>query len=236
VSINYSIDIPPGGFVSLEGELRRLAEGLLYEVSDRAAVRAKNAIRRDMAGAKLGRLGQAITHTSDKIKGEPITRRGNVSRASGVVYIRTKSPRTVGAIISYTEGSEITPKNPSGYLWIPTKQAQRIVGKGKARTRLTPGMWKSSGMEAKLGPLFRIRAASGNPVLVVRNVGVSEVGARGGRPRGLTKSGRPRKGDRVAELVPIFTGIPRTARQARVNVRQRAFEAAQQAAAELRGV
>ena len=73
-------------------------------------------------------------------------------------------------------------------------------------------------------------------MLVVRNVGVSEVGARNGRPRSLTKSGRPRKGDRAAELVVMFVGIRNASRKARINVRRRAFEAAQQAAAELRGV
>lgn len=232
--LDYRVEIPPGGFVTLGGELKRLAERLALDVSDRAAAKLKSQIRQDMAGAKLGRLGQAITHTSDKIKGGGVYRRGDVSRASGIVYIRSRSPRTVGAIISYTEGANITPKK-GRFLWFPTDQAQRLVGKGKARTRLTPALWKSSGMEAKLGRLFRIRGASGNPILVVRNVGVSAVGARGGKPRGLTKRGAARKGDRIAEIVPIFVGIPRTSRQARINVRQRAFQAAQQAAAELRG-
>lgn len=215
--------------------LGRLAERLALDVSDRAAQRALTAIRRDMSGARLGRLGQAITMTSDKRKGGKLYRRGDVARASGVIYIRSKSPRTVGAIISYTEGAQINPIKGQ-YLWIPTDSAQRLVGKGKARTRLTPATWESSGMAAKLGPLFRITSARGNPVLVVRNVGVSGVAGGSRRPRGLTKSGRPRKGDVAAELVPIFTGIPRTSRAARVNPRRRAFEAAQQAAAELRGV
>lgn len=235
MALDYRIEIPPGGFVTLGGELKRLAEGLAKDVSDRAAMRLKTQIRQDMAGAGLGRLGQAITATSDKQRGGQMYRRGGVSRASGIVYIRTRNPRTVGAIISYTEGAEITPKK-GRWLYFPTDQAQRIVGKGKGRKRLVPADWKSSGMEAKLGPLFRIRAAGGNPLLVVRDVGVSEVGGRGGKPRGLTKSGRPRKGDRVASLVVMFIGIPRTSRKVRLNVRQRAFEAAQQAAAELRGV
>jgi len=235
VALDYRIEIPPGGFVTLGGELKRLAENLALDVSDRAASKLKSSIRQDMAGAKLGRLGQAITNTSDKMRGGSVYRKGGVSRASGIVYIRTKSPRTVGAIISYTEGTEITPKK-GRYMWFPLETAQRVVGSGKQRRRLTPAMWKSSGLEAKLGPLFRIMGSDGLPLLVVRNVGVSAVGARGGRPRSLTKRGAPRKGDRVAELVPIFKGILRTSRSARINVRQRAFEAAQRAAAELRGV
>lgn len=234
MALTYDIEIPKGGFVAIEGDLRRMADRLILDVSDRAATRAKTAIRRDMSGAKLGRLGFAIGSTSDKAKGNPVLRRGDVSRASGVVFIRSKSPRTVGAIISYTEGAEITPKK-GRYLWYPLESAQRIVGTGKDRKRLTPALWKESGMEAKLGPLFRIRGEDGMPLLVVRSVGVSKLGARGGRPRSLTRSGRPRKGDRLAEIVPIFKGIPRTAREARVDVQQRAFESAQQAIFEVGG-
>lgn len=235
MGLEYSIEIPPGGFVTLGGELKRLAEGLAKDVSDRAASKLKTQIRQDMAGAKLGLLGQAITHTSDKARSGKVYRKGDISRASGIVYIRTKSLRTVGAIISYTEGADITPKK-GRYLWYPLESAQRIVGTKKQRRRLTPAMWASSGLQAKLGPLVQIKGSDGLPILGVRNVGVSAVGARGGRPRSLTKRGSPRKGDRAAEFVPIFKGILRTARAARINVRQRAFEAAQQAAAELRGV
>jgi len=243
VALDYRVEIPPGGFVTLGGELKRLAERLALDVSDRAAAKLKSQIRQDMAGARLGRLGQAITHTSDKIKGRGVYRRGDVSRASGIVHIRSRSPRTVGAIISYTEGANITPKK-GRYMWIPTDSAYRIArlpiprtGGGRATigVRLTPAWWRRT-MQSKLGRLFRIKGASGNPILVVRNVGVSAVGARGGKPRGLTKRGAARKGDRIAEIVPIFVGIPRTSRTARITVRQRAFQAAQQAAAELRGV
>jgi hypothetical protein len=235
VPLRYSIEIPPGGFVTLGGELKRLAEDLAKDVSDRAAAKLKNQIRQDMAGARLGRLGQAITHTSDKRRGGNVYRRGEVSRASGIVYIRTRSPRTVGAIISYTEGANILP-NKGRYLWYPLESAQRIVGRGKERRRLTPSEWASSGLLAKLGPLIQIKGSDGLPILGVRNVGIGQVKSGRVRPRSLTKSGRPRKGDAVAEFVPIFKGILRTSRAARVNVRQRAFEAAQQAAAELRGV
>jgi hypothetical protein len=244
VALDYRIEIPPGGFVTLGGELRRLAENLAKDVSDRAAMRLKSQIRQDMAGAGLGRLGMAITHTSDKARGGQMYRRGGISRASGIVYIRTRNPRSVGAIISYTEGATMTARNSSGFMWFPLDSAFRLarlpiprVGKGRATigVRLTPAWWRRT-MGPKLGPLIRIKGADGLPILGVRNVGVSVVGARGGKPRGLTKSGRARRGDRVAEFVPVFKGIRSTSRKARVNVRQRAFQAAQQAAAELRGV
>lgn len=236
MALDYRIEIPPGGFVTLGGEIKRLAENLAKDVSDRAAVKLKNQIRQDMAGAKLGRLGQAITHTSDKARGGNVYRRGDISRASGIVYIRTKSPRTVGAIISYTEGAEMVAKNPSGFMWYPLEAAQRVVGKGKSRKRLTPAMWESSGLQAKLGPLIKIRGSDGLPLLVVRNVGIGALKGGRTRARPLNKNGRPKKGDVAAEIVPIFKGIRATSRKARVNVRRRAFEAAQQAAAELRGV
>lgn len=236
MALDYRFEIPPGGFVTLGGELRRLAEQLALEVSDKAATNALRNIRADMAGARLGRLGQAITMTSDKRKGGRLYRQGGMVRASGVIYIRSKSPRTVGAIISYTEGARMAAKNPSGYMWYPLESAQRIIGKGAERKRLEPRFWASSGLEAKLGPLFRIRGTDGNPLLVVRNVGVSAVAGGSKRPRSLTKSGRPRKGDVLATIVPIFKGIRATSRAARVNPQRRAAEAVAQAASELRGV
>lgn len=244
MALSFGIEIPPGGFVTLGGQMRDLAEQLALDVSDRAARRALRGIREDMAGARLGRLGQAIGATSDKAKGRGVYRQGGISRASGVIFIRSRSPRTVGAIISYTEGAQIAAKNPSGYLWIPTDSAYRIarlpiprVGKGRATigARLTPFWWRRT-MEAKLGPLIFLRSTKGNPILAVRNVGVSAVAGGSKRPRSLTKSGLPRKGDRLAEIVPIFTGIRSTSRAARVFPQRRAREAAEQAAAELRGV
>lgn len=236
MALSFGLEIPPGGFVTLGGQMRDLAEQLALDVSDRAARRALRGIREDMAGARLGRLGQAIGATSDKAKGRGVYRQGGISRASGVIFIRSRSPRTVGAIISYTEGAQIAAKNPSGYLWYPLEAAQRIIGKGADRKRLEPRFWRSSGLEAKLGPLIRIRGADGNPLLVVRNVGVSGVAGGSKRPRSLTRSGRPRKGDVLAEIVPIFKGIRATSRAARVFPQRRAREAAEQAAAELRGV
>lgn len=235
MALDYRIEIPPGGFVTLGGEIRRLAENLALEVSDRAASRALSNIRQDMAGAKLGRLGQAITMTSDKRKGGRLYRQGDVARASGVIYIRSKSPRTVGAIISYTEGAQILPVK-GRWLWFPTENAQRVIGRGKERRRLTPALWRERGLDQKIGPLIRLRSVNGNPILAVRNVAVGQVAGGRTKVKPRLKSGRAPKGTVLRELVVMFVGIPRTSRQARVNVRGRAFEAAQQASAELRGV
>lgn len=235
MALEFSFDIPPGGFVALGGELKRLAENLALDVSDRAARKALTAIRADMAGAKLGRLGQAIGMTSDKAKGRGVYREGDVARASGVLFIRSKSPRTVGAIISYTEGAEITPVK-GRWLWFPTDDAQRVIGSGAERRRLTPALWRERGLDQKIGPLIRLRSVNGNPILAVKSVAVSQVAGGRRRAKRRLKNGGAPKGTRLAELVVMFVGIPRTSRQARVNVRGRAFEAAQRAAAELRGV
>jgi hypothetical protein len=235
MSLDYRIEIPPGGFVTLGGEIRRLAERLALEVSDRAATKALRNIRSDMAGAKLGRLGNAITMTSDKRKGGQLYRQGDTARASGVIYIRSKSPRTVGAIISYTEGSNILPVK-GRWLWFPTDNAQRVIGSKDQRRRLTPALWRQRGLDEKIGPLIRLRSVNGNPILAVKNVAVRRLAGGQTRARKRLKNGGAPKGTVAAELVVMFIGIPRTSRAARVNVRGRAFEAAKQAAAELKGV
>lgn len=232
--LRVDVDLPVGGFEATAREIDALAIQLAQDASDRASRQLLRTLREDMAGANLGRLGNALGQTSDKTKGT-VFKRGDIIRASGLVFIRSKSPRTVGAIISYTEGAEILPVK-GRWLWIPTDEVQRIVGSGKERARMTPALYKARGFEQKFGPLILIRSINGNPLLAVQNVGVSGVGARGGRVRGLTKGGRPRKGDRLKELAVLFVGIPRTSRAARVDPRLRAQEAATQVTAQLQGV
>ena len=244
MAMDYRLELPPGGFVSLGGELRRLAERLALEVSDRAARKALPKIRADMASAGLGRLGFGLGASSDLSLGKGVYRSGGVVRASGNIHIRSRSPRTVGAIISYTEGAQIAAKNASGYMWFPLDAAFRIarlpIPRISKRTRtigvrLTPAWWRRT-MEPKLGPLIRIRGADGNPLLVVRNVAVGQVAGGRSRVKRRLKSGRAPKGTVLAEIVPVFKGIRSTSRAARVFPQRRAFEAMQQAAGELRGV
>lgn len=179
----------------------------------RAAEKAKAKLRADMAGASLGRLGQAIGSTSDHRKGRGVYRRGNGWSASGIVHTRTMSERSLGAIEAYTSGAVIRPVR-SRWLWIPTNNIPRL---GKGRKRLTPGTWVSSGMETKIGPLVRIRASNGNPLLIVRNVGVSLAG-KSRSARSLRKNGMPRRGQARQEFIVAFIGIPHTWRAARVDV------------------
>lgn len=186
--------------------------------TDQGTTKLKNTIRSQMSGAGLGKLGQAIGSVSDKQKGGVRKRyAGGGFSVGGLVYVRTRSERTVGALTAYTAGAAIRPKR-ARWLWIPTDEIQRFAGSGKARRRLTPALWRSSGLDARIGPLVTIRSVNGYPLLVVKNVGVSLAGKKRSA-RSLTKSGRPRKGQVAKQFVVAFIGIPFTARAARVDVR-----------------
>lgn len=189
----------------------RRMEAAALIATDVASRQAQRQIRAEMAGARLGRLGQAIGQTSDMQKGR-IHRRGDGWSASGVVYVRSKSERTLGAIEAYTRGADIRPVR-GRWLWIPSDDIPRV----SKRERLTPALWVRNGLDRKIGPLVTIRSVNGYPLMVVKNVGVSATGAKRSA-KGLTKKGTARKGQRVKEFLVAFIGIPRTARAARVDV------------------
>lgn len=180
--------------------------------SDRMTVDAKNDLRRSMSGAGLGRLGLAIGSGSDIRKGGRVARRGAGFSASGWLYIRSKSERTVGAIQAYTEGATISPVK-GRWLWIATDSIPQRVGK----FRMTPQRYNASGLVNSIGPLVMIPGRnSGEALLVVRGVTTRLAG----RPnaRRAPRSGRARAGREVQDFVVAFVGIRRTSRVARVNV------------------
>lgn len=191
---------------------------------ERAAVRTvrvvarqgKSAIRDRMAGAGLGRLGNAIdARGEDKVVRWGRERFG----VSAQFFIRSQSERTLGAIEAYTEGANILPVR-SRWLWFPTDNARRLAGsnlKGGKGQRMTPALWRERGYDKKIGPLIQIKSVNGYPLLAVQNVGV-DLSGRKPSARSLTKKGMPRKGQIAKELVVMFVGIPRTARAARVNI------------------
>lgn len=192
-------------------------EGALLRATQQGARRLKNSIRQAMAGAGLGRLGNAFGDTSDLARGG-IQRRypnGGFS-ASGTVYVRNKSERTMGAILSYTQGSEIRPVR-GRWLWYPSEDILRVAGSRGSRQRVTPGNWSSLGLDSRIGPLTFVKSANGRPLLIVRNVGVGAAG-QARSARSLTKRGLPRKGQVQREFVVAFIGIPRTSRAARIDI------------------
>ncbi len=206
-----------GAYKEFQRANARAMEAAALIATHRGAEIAKNRIRQQMKSSGLGNLGQAIGSGSDMQRTGKVHRiAGDGWSASGVVFIRSQSERTRGAIQAYTEGANIRPtKGP--WLWIPTNEIQRLVGSGKSRARLTPGLWKQYGLDSKIGPLVPIKGINGYPLLAVKRVGVSLAGLPG-KARSLTKSGRARKGQVAKEIIIAFIGIPLTARAKRVGV------------------
>lgn len=214
VSAGLFADEYIGPYRSFQKLASRRMEAAALIATDRAAEAAKMLIRQQMSSSGLGRLGYGIGSTSD------LQRTGNVFRqpggfsASGVVYIRGRSPRTRGAIEAYTQGAQIQPKR-GRWLWFATDQIPRVTG----RFRMTPELYRKNGFEEKIGPLVRVNGKGGTPLLIVRNVGVSAAGKKRSA-RSLNSKGQPRRGQAAAQFIVAFIGIPRTSRQARVNITQ----------------
>lgn len=196
--------------------IERRIEFAALKASDAAAKRGKAAIRSEMQEAKLGRLGNAIGSSSDLSKGRGVHRRGDGFSASGAIFIRSKSERTLGAIESYTRGADIGPVK-GRWLWIPTPEIQRLVGSGKDRRRVTPGNWEKFGLDRKIGPLVVVKSVNGRPLLVVKDASVGSLGQKGSA-RSLTKRGTARKGFTAKTFIVCFVAIPRTARAARIDI------------------
>lgn len=176
---------------------------------ERVARMGKTGIRSRFAAASLGKLGNAIDANADK---QAVRYGRDGFSVSARFFVRSRSERTLGAIESYTQGSEIHPVR-SRWLWIATDDVPRVT----KRQRLTPALWRQNGLDRKIGPLFQIRSVNGYPLLAVQDVGVALSGKRGSA-RSLTRKGLPRKGQVAKPLIIAFVGIPRTARAARVNV------------------
>lgn len=198
----------------------RRIEAAFLRATDKAATGAKDELRAAIRSADVrgvGRLGNAVGASSDLSRGDGIHRKATGFSASGVLFVRSKSERTLGALESLTQGADIRPVR-GRWLWIPTDEIQRLAGSGSKRRRLTPGNWDALGMEARIGTLVAIQSVNGRPLWIVENASVSAVG-KARSARALTKSGRPRKGQRAKQFIVAFIGIPATSRTARVRVR-----------------
>lgn len=190
----------------------RRAEQVIEQAALRAVTRggerAVAELRRAGAAAGLGRLFQGVKDSPD----DRVHRRAGGFSVSSGLYIRG-SERTRGAIEAYTEGADIAPVRGK-WLWIATDEIPRVTN----HQRMTPALYRANGFEQSIGPLVPMRSVNGYPLLVVRQVGVSEAGLRGKAKR-LNRNGRPAKGQRLKELVVAFVGIPRTSRAARIGAR-----------------
>lgn len=190
----------------------QVLEDAALRATDRAGRETVTSIRQDMASARLGPLRNVIRLTTDLEKGRVFRLPGGGFSASSLIYARSRSERTVGALQAYSRGAQIAPKR-GRWLWIPTKEAPARIG----RKRATPAAYIAAG--SPLGPLITIRAPNGAPLLAVENVGVSGRG----KARTLTKKGAPRNSkrfgaDRQRQLVVLFVAIPNTSRAARFDI------------------
>ena len=215
--MRVSARLDRGDFEGPFNEFRRFAEQRMERAALIATDRARNValqrVRAEIQGAGLGRLGNGVGSGSDLDEGRGVHRYSNGGfSASGVVFVRSGSERTRGAIEAYTEGADIKPVR-GRFLWIATDQIPRVTG----RFRMTPELYRKNGFEQKIGPLVFVKSINGRPLLVVQNVGVSALG-RSRSAKSLTKRGFPRKGQIEKKFLVAFIGIPRTQRAARVDV------------------
>jgi hypothetical protein len=224
--ISLSARTNPADLLKLKQGLDARLRQIALTTTDKAARQAKDKLRADFAAAGLGRLGFAIGDGSDKRKSGQVKQlSGGRWSASGWLFIRGRSQRTVGAIISYTEGATILPRR-GRYLWIATDAVKRLArvplpssgGNKSANVRLEPRLWDRT-YGRRLGPLIPIKGKDGTPLLVIKNQTVSASGKAGSlKPR--TKTGRVPKGQVEQEITVAFIGIPNTRRAARVNVKE----------------
>lgn len=201
----------PGVFQSHRRFAIQRSERAALIATDRASAAGKTGDRQDMAAAGLGRLGFALGSGSDLQKNGRVHRFGSSGfRASGWIFVRSRSERTLGTIQIYTEGGDILPRK--GWLWIPTDNVPKRVG----RYRMTPKRYMQSGLASSIGPLVFIPGRHGGEgLLVVKNVTTRTAGRP--NPRRLPRSGRARAGREVQDMIVMFVGIRRTSRTQRVN-------------------
>lgn len=187
------------------------AERAMLIATDRVS---RDALRDVRQNGAMKRLSNAIGHFSDLKKGS-VFRFGNAGfSASGGLAIKTRNERTVGAIISFTEGADILPKKRDGWLWIATPE---LAIKRVGRKKITPALYRSGGFEQRLGPLQRIPGRhAGEALLIIKNVQTSIAGNR--RPIRGARSGVPRAGREQKEFIVAFIGIRQTSRTRQIDV------------------
>lgn len=202
----------PGQFAEFRRNCIQRWERASLVATDRAARAGLAAFR----SALPGRLGRALGAGSDLQKGRGVHRfPGGGYRASGWIFIRGRSERTVGAIESATEGAEIAPRK-GPFLWLSTDEIPRFAG----RKRMTPALYNASGLASRIGPLVQVPGRhGGESLLIVRSVTVDRFG-RKGRARRLPRRGAIGGSRERRDFIVAFVGIRRTSRAALLDARQ----------------
>jgi hypothetical protein len=193
-------------------EFRRVSLQRLEKASQAAVTRAAREALLQIR-QRLGRLGNALGTGSDQTKGRSgKATPGGGYRTSGWIHVRSKSPRAVGAIQAATEGATILPVKGK-WLWIATDEIPRRAG----RKKMTPELYRSSGLESRIGPLEFIGGRHrGEALYIVHNVSVDRLGRRG-RARRLPKHKRLAATRAKKDFIVAFVGIRNTARSRKVD-------------------
>jgi hypothetical protein len=181
------------------------------KATDRAARGALLELRQAMRAALLGKLTNAVGASSDLKKGRPQGRVGDRLDVAGFVIQRGRSERKRGALDAYVgnASTEIVPRR-GRFLWFATPEIPKRAG----RRRMTPALYRASGLEQKIGPLQFIQGRNaGVAYLVAESVTIRS--DKAGKALRVPKSGRVGRGRANVGIV-AFIGIRRTRRQRRV--------------------
>jgi hypothetical protein len=204
----------PGQFAEFECAFTAAAERAALRSSAKVARDATAAVRAEMRGAGLGRLANAIGGGSDLAKHGIVHRREQGFSASGWVYVRGHSERTLGALTSAVEGATIVPRRGK-WLAIPG----RDIPQRYQRKRMTPELYRQAGLEQTIGPLeFVPSRRRGEALLVVRGpLSVDRFGRKGRHARRVTGRRTLSGSRRAASFIVAFVLIRATSRQPRVD-------------------
>lgn len=173
---------------------------------DRTSKLGQKRVQQKMKAVGLGRLSNAVGHTSSARKG----RRGE-RKAWGVIFAKGSDKSLAGgALEAYSRGTTIRPTSQE-FLWFQTTAVPRRIG-GK---RTTPALYNASGLTTTIGRLQFRRIGRNMAQLYIRNVTVSPKSGRAKAPgKGKTRTRIPMK-----EIV-AFVGIKMTRRAKRFDQHQ----------------
>lgn len=167
-------------------------------------------IRSQMRGARLGGLANVIKFKSDE-RQRVVHPRGAGWSVGSFIHAKIDSPRTAGALESYLAGASIIPRR-GRWLAFPTREIPQRVG----RRKITPDLYRSGGLEERIGPLKFVKGKGGLAFLVAENVTIRN--DKAGQARRLPKRGGVRAGRAQVGII-AFILVRATRRSRRVSVR-----------------
>ncbi|PHQ63644.1 MAG: hypothetical protein COC10_05135 [Sphingobium sp.] len=178
--------------------------------TDKASQLARDDVRNSMRSQRLGGLSRTIAATSDAKKGR--VRSGDIQDldVGGFVTVRgVKSQRAAGALRSYVD-QDATNISPVRGRWLAI--ATKEIPQRASRRKMTPELYKSSGLEERIGPLQFVKGRPGVAYLVVKDATVPLNGK--GRARRVPKNGNVRAGRaRVGFVAFILIRVTRRSRR-----------------------